>query len=121
MGAEGRESDGKFTDGNQSGFSAHPENINRAGPKGTPSLTSALIRRIQDEGGDGRDIADELIESAIHFARKGSFSHLKELWDRLDGRELRIAGHDGGPLFDEAAMKRIDDMVEAIGDKPANP
>ena len=107
---------GKFTKGNNAGFSSNPENINREGRPKRPSLTRILNEMLENGVGglSGEEIQMELLLSAIDHAKEGNAAMLKELWARLDGKVAdRIAGHDGGPIIDDETRKRVKKLVEA--------
>jgi hypothetical protein len=88
-----RDDRGRFAPGNQLGFAANPDNINRDGRPPRPSITSALLRRLNDERKDGQasggEIVDALVQSAVREALGGSFQHLREIWTRIDGKESK--------------------------------
>ena len=118
---EDRDWKGRFTKGHKNGFDMDDPNINREGAPKRPSLTRALVRRLEEggeEGGDRRsgiEVVNDMIEAAIDRACDGSIAHLKELWNRIDGKEPdRIAGHDGRPIMDEETRDRIRKIVAKV-------
>jgi|2_EtaG_2_1085320.scaffolds.fasta_scaffold78806_2 hypothetical protein len=90
---EGRDARGKFAKGNDHGFSKHPENINPDPTRKRGPSLNKVLREILSAGDgyggetDGRAIAHALVQETIKEALAGSFPHLKEIWNRLDGKE----------------------------------
>lgn len=87
-----RDDRGRFKPGNALGFSSNPDRINRKGRPPRPSITAALHRRLEEverEDGEatGKQIVDALVKTAIREALRGSFAHLKEVWNRVDGKD----------------------------------
>ncbi len=99
---EERDGKGRFQKGNNSGFSSRPQDINRKGRPPRPSLTAALLRRLNASGNEsrasGRKVADALVDATLKAALEGSFTHLKEIWNRLDGLG------NSQPVFEEEIL-----------------
>ena len=113
---EERDGKGRFVKGNDAGFSSRPEDINREGRPLRPSLTAALLRKLNAEGTEsqasGKKIADALVDATLKEALHGSFPHLKEIWNRLDGKDTGA----GDLLVAEDAvggLKSRDDLHKA--------
>jgi hypothetical protein len=102
---EDRDKKGRFVKGNDAGFSSRPEDINRNGRPPRPSLTDALVRKLNAEGDDsrasGKKIADALVDAALKEALRGSFQHLREIWSRLDGKDTTVPVEEGVVLKDK--------------------
>ena len=124
-GDDGRDESGRFTQGNPGG----PGN---PFARRVARLRSTLLDVVGETG------LTEIVERLVKAAQKGDVAAAKLVLsytlgkpvksmdpDALDlhERELRLGMGLGKeePIFDEAAMERIDRMVEAIGDSPAVP
>lgn len=60
----------------------------------------AEMRRMIEEGFEGKDVDTEVAKAILKYALKGSARHAEIFIDNTDGPvPTRIAGHDGGPLF----------------------
>jgi len=111
----GEGKDTRFKNGNKRGFAAHPENINTNGRPKVPSITAALIRRLNAEEGNpdrpsGRKIVDALVDSVLKEAiDNGSYNHLRELWIRVDGKGDKLRAMCG-----EEPTTKEDHRVRAI-------
>lgn len=73
-------------------------------PKGSVSLTRLIREELER---DGEDAARQLIRAAIDKAKAGSWRHLKEIIDRIDGP---IAHHVEARLSD-CVFKAIDNQA----------
>ena len=80
-------------------------------PVGRPKGSVSFVRLIREElERDGEDAARELIRTAIDKAKEGSWRHLKELIDRVDGPVAhRIEGLHETPF--KAIDKAAADLV----------
>lgn len=79
------------------GFREHPENINRNGAPKKGSTFKDIYSRIldekhiiKDENGNDKDTGllkkEALVHACFEHAIRGSFSHLKEIAERIDGK-----------------------------------
>jgi hypothetical protein len=121
-GKDDRDGKGRFTKGNDAGFSSRPDDINRKGRPHRPSLTAALLRRLNAEGNDhqasGKKVADALVDATLKAALEGSFMHLKEVWNRLDGlgNSQPVISENALPITEhehkEAALRLYQAIIE---------
>lgn len=117
----GEGKDTRFKNGNKKGFASHPENINANGRPKVPSITAALIRRLNAEDGNpnrpsGRKIVDAIVDAALKEAiDNGSYNHLRELWVRVDGKGDKLREMCGDePTSKEEHRVRAIELYRAI-------
>lgn len=74
---------------------------NRNGrPKGSISLTTLIRRALESDaiGGektpDGRTVAEWLVDNMVKQAMKGNPAYMKEIMDRMDGKQRATAEGD---------------------------
>jgi len=85
-------------------------------PKGTVSIESELRRRLAD-GEDGEKIVKGLVTQALRQALEGDYKFFNLILERIDGKIAdRLAGHDGGPLFEEEDMNRLSKLLNQTDD-----
>jgi hypothetical protein len=79
-------------------------------PKGRPkgkSITTQL-RKLMDEGLEGRDLADAMAKAAYKAALKGDHRFWKEIIERLDGKVPdRFADADGNSIPNHVRIEFI--------------
>jgi len=121
----GESKDARFKNGNKKGFASHPENINRGGRPKVPSLTAALLRRLNEEEDtphrpSGKKIMNEIVDSLLKEAiDNGSYNHLRELWVRVDGKGDKLREMCGEePTSKEEHRVRAIELYRAIVSDP---
>lgn len=73
---------------------------NPGGPGGPRRSVTGEIKRLLEEGVEGKDLMKALAEVAAKKALKGDFRFFNLIQERTEGKVPdRIAGHDGGPLM----------------------
>jgi hypothetical protein len=76
---------------------------NPGGRKKGESLT-AMLRRVLEQEHNGRPIGEILVERLVKEALSGKLPHLKEVFDRIEGRAKErheVTGMDGQQLIIE--------------------
>lgn len=63
-------------------------------PKSKP-LTDRIRQRLEEAGGDGRVVADELVDHWLAMIREGDAGALRELIVRLEGKVSDRVEHEG--------------------------
>jgi hypothetical protein len=79
-------------------------------PKGRPKGKSitAQLRKLMDEGLEGRDLADAMAKAAYKAALKGDHRFWKEIIERLDGKVPdRFADADGNSIPNHVRIEFI--------------
>ena len=85
-------------------------------PKGRPkgrTLADRLANKLDANDGE---LAEMLVKVLIREAGKGKFQHMREIFDRIDGRvteKREITGAEGGPI-------EIGDAKQSLLDKLAH-
>jgi hypothetical protein len=63
-------------------------------PEGVLSLTGLLKHKLAERAEDGRAKAEEIVETLIDKAAEGDPRHIKEIFDRIDGRGGQAVSHE---------------------------
>jgi len=107
----------------------NPENLRppwKPGQSGNPGgrpkklpITDAIREALARDMGDGRTMADVVVDVLIEAAKKGDMAAIRELADRAEGKPVQvnhISGPGGGPmeidnLTAEHKRKRIAELM----------
>ena len=96
------------------GFQQHPENINRNGaPNKGNTFRDILIKKLNENyiyADPGKTYKEALVEAWLECAIHGSYSHLKEILERMDGKvsDMPIG------LGDKNIHEHLSEIAEAI-------
>ncbi len=96
------------------GFLQHPENINQNGaPNKGNTFRDMLIKKLAENykyGDPGKTYKEALVETWLVCAINGSYSHLKEILERMDGKVSDIPIG----LGDKDIHEHLTEIAEAI-------
>jgi len=115
-----RDDKGRFTAGNDSGFQPGNDDWKKGLEirQRKASLTKELLRVLDGDTEEGREIVRSLIHEGIENALSGDFRFWREIWDRIDGKTVdRIGGPDAEPLLSPEDRERISRLVRSV-DRP---
>ena len=95
------------------GFQHHPENINRNGaPLKGNTFRDILVKKLDENyiyDDLGKTYKEALVEAWLKYAIAGSYSHLKEILERMDGKVSDI------PIeYSENIHEHVTEIAEAI-------